>query len=96
MSTWERRLAVLGALTAGLVAAKALRIMWQWLELCLGPVRVQRFKGEWALITGGKQVQENRRTAPAVCTFDCVLAAHQQLDSQQVSCICSTSVLLPP
>jgi hypothetical protein len=52
-SDWKTRLAVLGAVAGATISAKALRVLYLWAELQLGPVRLQRFKGEWALVTGG-------------------------------------------
>lgn len=52
-SDWTTRLAVLGAVAGCAVAAKVARQLYLWAELALGPVRVKRFNGEWALVTGG-------------------------------------------
>ncbi|WIA18296.1 hypothetical protein OEZ85_009761 [Tetradesmus obliquus] len=54
-SNWTTRLAVLGALAGATICAKALRLLYLWAELKLGPVRLQRFKRDWALVTGGSE-----------------------------------------
>lgn len=62
-SNWTTRLAVLGALAGATICAKALRLLYLWAELELGPVRLQRFKRDWALVTGGACLMTSQWTA---------------------------------
>jgi hypothetical protein len=52
---WRDRLAVLGGVAACAVAAKAARLLWLRAQLSFGPVLVRQYKGQWAVVTGGKQ-----------------------------------------
>lgn len=51
---WRDRLAVLGGIAACAVAAKTARLLWLRAQLSFGPVLVRKWKGEWALVTGGE------------------------------------------
>lgn len=51
---WRDRLAVLGGVAACVVAAKTARLLWLRAQLRFGPVLVSKFKGQWALVTGGE------------------------------------------
>ncbi|WIA41990.1 hypothetical protein OEZ86_009291 [Tetradesmus obliquus] len=55
MSDWKSRFAVLGVAASAVLAAKALRQLWLFAELGLLNPPVQKFKGEWALVTGGSE-----------------------------------------
>jgi hypothetical protein len=57
MPDWKSRFAVLGVAASAVLAAKALRQLWLFAELGLLDPPVRKFKGEWALITGGRLVQ---------------------------------------
>lgn len=52
---WRDRLAVLGGVAACVVAAKTARLLWLRAQLRFGPVLVSKFKGQWALVTGGSE-----------------------------------------
>jgi hypothetical protein len=56
MSDWKSRFAVLGVAASAVLAAKALRQLWLFAELGLLNPPVRNFRGEWALITGGRLV----------------------------------------
>ncbi|WIA21563.1 hypothetical protein OEZ85_000757 [Tetradesmus obliquus] len=55
MSDWKSRFAVLGVAASAVLAAKALRQLWLFAELGLLNPPVQKFKGAWALVTGGSE-----------------------------------------
>ena len=47
-------LAGVGAVAACAIAVRAAAVAWQRLDLALGPVQVRKYKGRWALVTGGE------------------------------------------
>ncbi|GBF96628.1 hypothetical protein Rsub_09374 [Raphidocelis subcapitata] len=51
----QRALAVIGAATAGVVAFRALRCAAWWAYLRCGPVLADKYKGEYAIVTGGSE-----------------------------------------
>jgi hypothetical protein len=57
MADWKSRFAVLGVAASAVLAAKALRQLWLFAELGLLDPPVRKFKGEWALVTGGRLVK---------------------------------------
>lgn len=56
-SDWKTPLAVVGAVTAGVIGAKLLRQALIWAQFTLVPPVVVKYAGEWALVTGGKPRQ---------------------------------------
>lgn len=52
---WEKGLKIVGALTLGALTLRAIRLVVVWSELLLMDPQVRKYKGDWALITGGAQ-----------------------------------------
>jgi hypothetical protein len=57
LSDWRGRFAVLGVAASAVLAARAVRQLWLFAELGLLDPPVCKFKGEWALVTGGEWQQ---------------------------------------
>eukprot|EP00775_Hariotina_reticulata_P012164 gene12164-12302_t len=52
---WEKGLKIVGALTLGTLTLRAIRLVVVWSELRLMGPQVRKYRGDWALITGGSE-----------------------------------------
>lgn len=68
MSKWKDRLVVLGALAGCVIAAKAMRQLLLWSQISLLPPNIRKFKGEWALVTGGELCCSHTALGYIICT----------------------------
>jgi NADPH:quinone reductase-like Zn-dependent oxidoreductase len=96
MSDWKSRFAVIGVAASALLAAKALRQLWLFAELGLLAPPVRKFKGEWALVTGGKG--SVGKAVQLLLKDEYQRGGRQGTanEQQQCCCCCSAAVLLLP